>query len=141
MRGAPITCSAFGYWLSRSRGGTYNRGVTDSQLQIRIVLTSPVNLGPGKIRLLRAIGDSGSISGAARQLKISYRRAWLMVDNLNRAFPSVLVDAAVGGQRGGGAHLTVLGEDVLRRYEALTACAEAAVAEQADGLLRLARGR
>jgi len=115
--------------------------VTDSQLQIRIVLTSPVNLGPGKIRLLRAIGDSGSISGAARHLKISYRRAWLMIDNLNRAFPSALVDATAGGQRGGGAVLTLLGEEVLRRYEALAARAETAVAEQADDLLRLAQGR
>lgn len=113
--------------------------MTASQVQIRVFLTAPGNLGPGKIRLLRAIGESGSISGAARQLKISYRRAWLMVDALNHGFPSALVEAASGGNRGGGARLTELGESVLNRYEALVAGIESAVADQSDELLSLTR--
>lgn len=109
-------------------------------LQIRLLLTAPVNLGPGKIRLLQAIGETGSISGAARQLKISYRRAWLMVDGLNKGFPSALVEAVAGGSKGGGARLTERGDAVLGQYLLLVAKAKAAVSDEAGALLRLAQG-
>jgi len=110
-----------------------------AQVQVRILFSAPLNLGPGKIRLLEAIRDAGSISGAARVLHISYRRAWLMADALNKAFPSPLIDTAAGGVKGGGARLAPLGEEVLSRYRRLEAEARAAAATQAEALLALAR--
>lgn len=84
--------------------------------QVRVLFSEPLSLGPGKVRLLEAIRDAGSISGAARLLHISYRRAWLMADTLNKVFPSPLIDTAAGGVKGGGARLTGLGEEVLQRF-------------------------
>lgn len=109
-----------------------------AQLQVRILFSDPVNLGPGKVRLLEAIRVSGSISGAGRALKISYRRAWLMVDALNRAFPSPLVDTSAGGVKGGGAKLTGLGEAVLDCYRRMEAKASKAIAGESRTLLSLA---
>lgn len=108
-----------------------------ANLQIRIVLTDPINLGPGKVRLLKVIRETGSISAAARQLKISYRRAWLMVDALNKGFPSNLVETAAGGVKGGGARLSNLGQDVLDRYLALLDKAERLVTAESKDLLGL----
>jgi molybdate transport system regulatory protein len=108
-----------------------------ASLQVRILLSAPANLGPGKVRLLKAIGETGSISGAARQLKISYRRAWLMVDALNKAFPSLLVETSAGGIKGGGARLSSLGRAVLERYLALLAKAEQSVAAESSDFLAL----
>lgn len=102
--------------------------MSESPACIRLLFPAPLNLGPGKVRLLEAIRDTGSISGGARQLHISYRRAWLMADNLNRAFPSPLVDTSAGGVKGGGTRLTRLGELVLSRYQIMLAKAEAAIA-------------
>lgn len=104
---------------------------------VRILFPAPLNLGPGKIRLLVAIRDSGSISGAARQLRISYRRAWLMVDTLNKACPGGVVEAAAGGSKGGGTRLTPLGEQILACYQAMQTKAQAAVADEAAALVRL----
>lgn len=106
-------------------------------LQVRILFSAPVNLGPGKVRLLQAIAETGSISGAARQLKISYRRAWLMVDTLNKAFPESLVTTSAGGIKGGGAQLSDRGQALLERYQALQAKAEQLVASESADLLAL----
>ncbi len=118
--------------------GTYNGAMVNDMLQVRLLLGAPANLGPGKIRLLQAVTETGSISGAARRMKISYRRAWLMIDTLNKGFPSVLVEANAGGDRGGGARLTERGHAVLEQYLRLQAQAERALAGEADCLLRLA---
>ncbi len=118
--------------------GTYNGAMVNDMLQVRLLLGAPANLGPGKIRLLQAVAVTGSISGAARRMKISYRRAWLMIDTLNKGFPSVLVEANAGGDRGGGARLTERGHAVLEQYLRLQAQAERALAGEADCLLRLA---
>lgn len=107
--------------------------------QVRILFSEPLSLGPGKIRLLEAIRDAGSISGAARLLHISYRRAWLMADTLNKVFPSALIDTAAGGVRGGGARLTELGEEILRRYRHMETKAIKAVSNEAEAILALAR--
>jgi molybdate transport system regulatory protein len=109
--------------------------MTDSAACLRLLFPAPLNLGPGKIRLLDAIHATGSIAGGARQLKISYRRAWLMVDALNRAFPAVLVDTTAGGVKGGGARLSPLGEQVLVRYGAMHAKAAAAIRGELEGFL------
>ena len=87
-----------------------------TEFRLRIRRGDDIAVGPGKVDLLEAIETTGSISGAARSLGMSYRRAWLLVDTMNRCFRSPLVDAEAGGKRGGGARLTRLGAEVIRRY-------------------------
>ena len=76
-------------------------------------------LGPGKIRLLELIDATGSISAASRQMDMSYPRAWRLVDDLNTAFATPLVRTQIGGASRGGATLTKLGREVVRRYRAI----------------------
>lgn len=83
---------------------------------IRIELGPGRRLGPGKIRLLQLIGDLGSISAAAREMGMSYRRAWLLVEQSNQLFQSPLVESIAGGAGGGGARLTPLGCKVIQAY-------------------------
>ncbi len=95
---------------------------------LRVMLDDEIALGPGKADLLEAIRDAGSISAAGKQLGMSYRRAWLLVDAMNRCFRSPLVETAAGGVAGGGAQLSATGEEVLQKYRAL----EQAVAKITD---------
>ena len=88
---------------------------------LRIMLDDEIALGPGKVDLLEAIRDRGSISAAGKQLGMSYRRAWLLVDSMNRCFRVPLVQTAAGGVAGGGAHLTQTGEEIIAQYRALEA--------------------
>ncbi len=104
---------------------------------VRILFPAPLNLGPGKIRLLEAIHGTGSLSGAARQLHISYRRAWDMLDSLNRNCPLQLVETATGGVKGGGARLTAQGVVLLERYRGLEACVNALVKAEAADLVKM----
>ncbi|MFN6961838.1 MAG: winged helix-turn-helix domain-containing protein [Rhodocyclaceae bacterium] len=90
-------------------------------LRPRLYLGNDLSLGPGKIDLLRKVGETGSISAAARALGIPYKRAWLLIDSINHGFPQPLLDTAIGGKAGGGARLTPLGEALVRAYEALEA--------------------
>lgn len=90
-------------------------------LRIRIPHGEDVAMGPGKAALLEAIRETGSISAAGRQLEMSYRKAWLLVDQMNRCFRSPLVEAAKGGSGGGGARLTPAGAEALKRYRAMEA--------------------
>ncbi len=89
------------------------------KLRLRILFGPEVAIGPGKIALMRAIVETGSISAAARRLGMSYRRAWLLVDTMNRCFRSPVVETVSGGKGGGGARITELGREVLRRYETM----------------------
>ncbi len=84
--------------------------------RVRIRIGDELVLGPGKVDLLEAIGRTGSISAAGRELGMSYRRAWLLSDALNRMFPEPLVTASPGGSRGGGAKLTDYGRGVAAAY-------------------------
>src|SRR6266480_7715429 len=86
------------------------------QFRLRITSGDDIAVGPGKVDLLEAIAASGSITAAAKQLGMSYRRAWLLVDTMNRCFKRPVVEAETGGKRGGGAALTASGEDVVRLY-------------------------
>lgn len=86
-------------------------------LKVRLHQGDAIALGPGKIELLEALHTTGSISSAARSMKMSYRRAWLLIDTMNQCFKAPLVSTAKGGKGGGGAHLTELGEQVLRQYQ------------------------
>ena len=104
---------------------------------IRILFPSPLNLGPGKMRLLEAIHSTGSLSGAARQLHISYRRAWDMLDSLNRNCPAQLVETAAGGVKGGGAKLTERGQKLLVRYRELEQRISETITEDAAELMKL----
>ena len=104
---------------------------------VRILFPAPLNLGPGKIRLLEAIHSAGSLSGAARQLHISYRRAWDMLDSLNRNCPVPLVESTAGGVRGGGARLTAQGVVLLERYRGLEASVKALVTAEAKDLVKM----
>lgn len=105
------------------------------KLRIRLDLAPGVSIGPGKAELLRGVAETGSISAAGRRIGMSYKRAWQLVDALNRHFDGPLVSAIRGGARGGGAQLTPLGAEVLDIYFALEGATNASVA---DSLRRLA---
>lgn len=107
-------------------------------LKIRILLGDLIALGPGKAELLEAIHASGSISAAGRILGMGYRRAWALVDTMNRCFQQPLVEAAPGGARGGGARVTAFGLEVLKVYRRLVAKATAAATEELAWLGRRA---
>ncbi len=107
--------------------------------RLRILLGEAIALGPGKAALLAAIGQTGSISAAARAMGMSYRRAWTLVDEMNRAFRAPLVASEAGGRRGGGAVVTVLGNDVLARYRRMEAMARRALADEISAFRRLLR--
>ena len=102
----------------------------DLKPQIRIMFRKAIAMGPGKADLLRAIGETGSISAAARQMEMSYRRAWLLVDTMNQAFKFPVVVTLTGGKSGGGAAVTDFGKEVLKRYQAMEEKARASVAQE-----------
>jgi molybdate transport system regulatory protein len=99
-----------------------------ARLTIRVDLGKGGALGPGKIRLLELIESHGSISEAGRVMGMSYRQAWLLVDNLNQSFRQAVVSKQTGGHRGGGARLTAWGRKVIERYRAIETDAQQAVA-------------
>lgn len=88
-------------------------------IRFRIDFAEHSNLGPGKIDLLEAIKDRGSVSMAARVLRLSYRRAWLLLDSLNKSFDKPVTVNSVGGVGGGGAQVTEFGLLLIRRYREL----------------------
>ena len=110
------------------------------QVRLRIVLGDDIAVGPGKVDLLEAIGDAGSITAAARTLGMSYRRAWLLVDTMNRCFEGPVVTAEAGGASGGGARLTPTGAEVVRRYRRMEANAAKAGKDDLAALSRLLKG-
>jgi molybdate transport system regulatory protein len=89
------------------------------QLHLRVVKGKRRAIGPGKIALLEAIRDTGSISAAARKLGMSYRRAWVLVDDLNRGVSKAVVDAVPGGKHGGGTTLSPTGHKLVSLYRAV----------------------
>jgi molybdate transport system regulatory protein len=106
-------------------------------IRIRIPFGDDYAIGPGKADLLEAIQRTGSISAAGRELKMSYRRAWLLVDTMNRCFREPLVETATGGASGGGARVTQLGTDVLRRYREIEMKASLSIHEDLNSLAKL----
>lgn len=77
-----------------------------ARLKISLILESGARIGPGKAALLESVRDTGSISAAARAMGMDYKRAWTLIDSLNRAFDRPVVERATGGSGGGGATLT-----------------------------------
>jgi molybdate transport system regulatory protein len=110
-----------------------------ARLSIRIDLASGDRIGPGKIALLEAIRATGSISAAARALGMSYRRAWLLVEELNQALRQPAVTAETGGRRGGGAVVTPAGERVVGLYRAIESHARAAAGSEFRAIGKLVR--
>ena len=96
-----------------------------ARIKISIVFESGARIGPGKARLLESIRDTGSISAAARDMGMSYKRAWLLLDSMNQAFTDPVTTAAPGGAGGGGAVLTPFGAEVLERYRRIQSGAAA----------------
>lgn len=122
------------------RGAAAKPSTQDLKPQIRILFRKAIAMGPGKADLLRAISDTGSISAAARQMEMSYRRAWLLVDTMNQAFKLPVVVTLTGGKSGGGAAVTDFGKEVLRRYQAMEDKARASVARELRSFADLMNG-
>lgn len=104
------------------------------RLTIRIDFESGDAIGPGKVRLLEQVAETGSIRGAATALKMSYRRAWLLIKATETTFGAPLIVAATGGAKGGGASLTDLGRKVVRLYRAVEKKAGTATSRDAIAL-------
>jgi len=105
-----------------------------AKLKLRIDFGEGRALGPGKVQLLELVGETGSISAAARRMEMSYRRAWLLVDALNQMFAKPVVATRGGGAGGGGASLTSFGAEVIAAYRAMEADAGTALAGRVAAL-------
>ena len=86
-------------------------------------------MGPGKAELISRIDATGSISGAAREMDMSYRRAWQLVEAINASFTEPVVVTAIGGKRGGGALVTDYGRELVARFHAMEDKASDAIAD------------
>ena len=104
------------------------------KLQIRVTLGGVDKLGPGKITLLEALERTGSITAAGRAMDMSYRRAWVLIDTLNRVFKQPVVEASAGGSHGGGARLTPFGRELVALYRSMERAAETALKPQLTAL-------
>lgn len=107
------------------------------QFRLRIRRGDDIAVGPGKIELLEAIAETGSITAAAKLLGMSYRRGWLLVDTMNHCFKTPVVETEAGGNRGGGTRLTALGARLVRSYRLIEARAAKAGASEIAALTRL----
>jgi molybdate transport system regulatory protein len=114
--------------------------VAAARLTLRIDLGGDQAIGPGKIRLLEAIRDTGSITKAGIALGMSYRRAWLLVDDMNNCFREPVVAAQAGGTRGGGTALTPFGARLIDQYRAIEAEAHSAASSRLRELEAACRG-
>lgn len=110
-------------------------------VRLRIDFGPRSSIGPGKIALLERIEASGSLSQAARELRMSYRRAWLLLDDLNHALGEPVTTASVGGAGGGGARLTPFGRKLIIAYRDVEHASHDAAAVRLAGLAKAARGR
>lgn len=107
------------------------------RLRFRLVLGRSIAIGPGKADLLAAIADTGSISAAGRSMGMSYKKAWYLIDTMNRCFREPLVVASKGGSARGGAQLTAIGDKVLELYRSIENQASEAAARNLDAFSEL----
>ena len=114
--------------------------MAETQVSIRIDLETGGRIGPGKIALLEAISKTGSITAAAQSMNMSYRKAWLLVDELNKLLSEPAVTAAVGGANGGGATLTPVGQKTVQLYHSIEMRARAAARSEFQAFRKLMRG-
>lgn len=108
-------------------------------LMLRILAEGHPAIGPGKAQLVALIDSTGSISAAAREMGMSYRRAWQLVEELNASFIEPVVVTAVGGKRGGGAVVTEFGHDLVKRFRAMEDRASQSIAADIERLQRQMR--
>jgi len=111
----------------------HRRGET----KLRVMFGTEIAIGPGKAELLEAIAATGSISASAKRLGMSYRRAWLLVDTMNRCFREPLVASATGGAGGGGASVTTFGRRVLGHYRTMLVRVDRALDPELAAFTRL----
>jgi molybdate transport system regulatory protein len=114
-----------------------SRSVPELQPRLRFPHAGSNAFGPGKAELLRHIAATGSIRTAARELDMSYNRAWQLVSAMNALFREPLVAMTRGGGTGGGAQLTPIGEDVLNHYTRMEEACRTATGADWDALVRL----
>jgi len=138
MRGDPSQMSHSAEFAQYANDGNEDRD-SPTILTIRITLNSENALGPGKIRLMELIMESGSISAASRAMGMSYRRAWMLAHTLNNTFREAVILKKVGGSHGGGAELTDLGRDVVARYRKIECLSNEVAATELEFLHSAAR--
>jgi molybdate transport system regulatory protein len=109
----------------------------DLRFRIRVLRGDAIAVGPGKVAVLEAVEATGSITAAAKALGMSYRRAWLLVDELNRSLCAPAVESAKGGERGGASSLTPTGRRLVELYRRIERDAERACRAQIDELMAL----
>lgn len=110
------------------------RAQDDVAVNLRIDFSREERVGRGKIMLLSRIIETGSISAAGRSMDMSYRRAWMLVDTMNRMFAVPVVESQRGGKQGGGAVVTPFGEELVARFRKMEAKAREAIGDDLDWL-------
>lgn len=108
-------------------------------VRVRLDLSPACSIGPGKVALLEAIEKCGSISGAARAIGMSYRRAWVLVDELNASFTEPVTQSAVGGAGGGGVEVTDFGRAIVAAYRKLERAVDAVAGKHVGDVAARAR--
>lgn len=111
-----------------------SKRTNEPRVRLHIHLAGEHSLGPGKVQLLEAVRETGSISAAARSMGMAYRHAWEMIDDLNAGFGRAVVETASGGAAGGGAKLTKFGEELVRRFRSMEAATNRAIARDLRAL-------
>ena len=109
------------------------------ELRLRVYAGPVIAIGPGKADLLSAIAETGSIAAAARKLGMSYKRCWDLVSIMNEHFKAPLVISVKGGPTGGGAELSALGSEALKRYRAMELRAAKAIAKDVERIRLMLR--
>lgn len=104
------------------------RAVPSARFRLRVTIGDEIAIGPGKISLLEAIDETGSLTAAAKHIEMSYRRAWLLLDQLNRSLKRPAVISVNGGEHGGGSELTDVGRKLIALYRGIEATAGQACA-------------
>lgn len=106
-------------------------------LFLRLPIGDSGNLGPGKARLLELIEETGSIRAAASKMKLSYRRAWLLLQDVERVFGGQVLERRTGGKAGGGAALNERGRDIVKHFRTAEKRAARAIKAELDALNKL----
>lgn len=109
----------------------------ECRLRVRLVLGRSIAIGPGKADLLAAIAETGSIAAAGRSMGMSYKKAWYLIDTMNRCFREPLVVASKGGSGRGGAQLTAMGARVLELYRSIESQAAKTAQHDLDAFAEL----
>jgi molybdate transport system regulatory protein len=104
---------------------------------MRITAGEAIAIGPGKIRLLEAISETGSLSAAAKSIDMSYRRAWILVNELNSSLKKPAVESSKGGENGGGSQVTATGQQLIALYRGIEVAAAVACKSDIQALVRL----